>query len=185
MSIAAPTDWMDTDAFMDWLAERGAGRPFPDNQEIFMARGTTGEGQDRPPAIFVDLLEAAELESDDEAPFFHAKEALERDGREEEAAALAAPAAVHKHDLQHLDSDQAVAYSAAFPSANLQIGVVRLKGVATDCVISLYGTLAGVNREEPEVGSGVEKAKVPAVACPSLESMVNSVQVLDWGLFGG
>ena len=97
------------------------------------------------------------------------------------------PATVHVHKWENLDADKATAYSAAFPSADLHVGVVRLKGAATDCVISLHGAAAAAaaaGAVGDGAGDGTEGPAKP-LACPSLVGLVDSLEVLDWGLFGG
>ena len=150
-------------------------RAIPDNQEIFVAPATSSSveaDEPRPVALFVDVLEAAIDANPDmaAAPHFHATEVLKRDERVAEAESLApAPATVVElpMDVRAQGGDGVTATCATFAACDLEVCVVRLPRVGTDLVLSLHG-----RNGRPDVG-------------PSLAEIVTSLEVLDWGLFGG
>ena len=87
MRIEVPSEWIDTEAFMDIIK-----RPVPDNQEIFMSpQNTADDSPDaaRPIALFVDILElATDVVDLDQLPYFHVIEILKRDERADEIEGL-------------------------------------------------------------------------------------------------
>ena len=169
MRFHAPASWLDTEAFMDII--EGA---VPDNQEIFVAPSTSSSVEadaPRPLALFVDVLEAATEACPDmnAAPHFHAIELLKRDERTAEADSLE-QAPVHAvelpTDVRAQGGDGVAASCALFPASDIDVCVVRLPRVRTDLVLSLHG-----RKDRLEV-------------CPSLSTIVASLEILDWGLFG-
>ena len=167
MRISTPESWLDTESFMDLVR-----RPVPDNQEVFVAPPGGGAKKDsRPLTLFIDILEAAieHCPDPENMPLFHAGELLRRDERTSEADSLAheGTAVVDVKQLQVL-GEGATAVVARFKSCDLEVCVVRLHLQTTDIVLSLHG-----RQSEPES------------QCPELGVLASSLEVLDWGLFGG
>ena len=176
MRIEVPSEWIDTEAFMDIIK-----RPVPDNQEIFMSpQNTADDSPDaaRSIALFVDVLElATDVVDLEQLPYFHVIEILKRDERADEIEGLVvapgSPLELHlSSTLLPEDSEEVCAIAATFEECDVEVVVVRLQKCNTDLIFSLHGRIAA----SPEVANE---------RCPSLTEIVASLDIIDWGLFGG
>lgn len=163
--------WLDTEAFMDVVK-----RPVPDNQEIFVAPSTEEQIQNpnspKPIVLFIDILEAAmeECPNSEELPLFHAIELLKRDERGTEVDSLRnEPMTFHlnSHDIITQVGDGLVTICSSFESSDMEVCVIRMPNQSTDLVFSLNGRRAN------------------HTTCLPLVEFVKTLQVKEWGLFGG
>jgi hypothetical protein len=175
MTINVPSSWIDTEAFMDIIK-----RPVPDNQEIFMAprSDANGAADERPEAappvaLFIDILElASDVEDPEQVPHFHALEVLKRDERAAEAEALAVVPGAPLDLAESLTKDGGaglMGIAATFDACDMEVAVVRIPKCETDLIFSLHGRIAAGEQ----------------AAGPPLTELVPTLQVLEWGLFGG
>ena len=171
MRIEVPEPWLDTEAFMDIIK-----RPVPDNQEIFVAPQNGDERPDaaQPVAMFVDVLElAGDVKDVEQLPHFHVVEILKRDERAAEAEGLAAVAGAPlelPEKVRTADGGAgASATAAVFDPCDVEVVVVRLPSCDTDLIFSLHGRIAAGGAE----------------AAPPLAELVATLDVVEWGLFGG
>ena len=134
MRIEVPSEWIDTEAFMDIIK-----RPVPDNQEIFMSpQNTADDSPDaaRPIALFVDILElATDVVDLDQLPYFHVIEILKRDERADEIEGLVvAPGSPLELHLSSTwlpeDAGEISATAATFEGCDVEEKLGRVAGEA-------------------------------------------------------
>lgn len=172
--------WLDTEEFMDIIK-----RPVPDNQEIFVAPSTEEQTQNpnspKPIVLFVDVLEAAmeECSNSEELATFHAIELLKRDERSIEVeqglqatgnGTVSFP--LNSDDIINEVGNGLITMSSVFELNDMEVCVIRMPNKSTDLVFSMNGRQANL------ISNNV-------VNCPPLVDFVKTLQINDWGLFGG
>jgi len=169
MSLVAPRDWLDTDAFMYIIR-----RPVPDNQEVFVEpQGAKDENslESKPVALFVDILEAVDGVPKEKLPHFHAQEILKRDGRDAEASSLELSEA-SVVEVGGIGADRRVTVTmAVFEGCDIEIAVVCLPAVSSQVIISMHGRIRALERS--------------CTSVPGVGAVAQTLQIHDWGLFGG
>ena len=197
LAVNLPTGWLDcSDA-----------RPVPDHQEVWLER----EGQCR--SLIIEILERAEEASDDKCALFHFIDIAEANGATGQrityndalpktalhgSLAQAVGPCFALHGVQVLPPDGAATRLGREPAEaqaqadtvqlELALAVLRLPRQQTDLLVS-------VNRARPLPGTAdspdAERAAVEAQQLVDanedaalLASVVGSLEVREWGLFG-
>ncbi|KAK7206030.1 hypothetical protein BZA70DRAFT_275493 [Myxozyma melibiosi] len=169
-------------------------RQIPDHQEVFVSSNASTSQDD---SIIIELVERLEKESDKQAVLAHLDEILEinspgykfgadLDNREDSVIQIPSPTALQSSSAYLIvDSRQAQKWATTSSSKpmhlSLALAVIRLTSpTSTDILVTLN---SGVDTQEHSLSSE-EQAALAETLKRLATSIVASLEVRDWGLFG-